>query len=530
MEAPLPPDNSASHEHQDSRTFPWYKDRALLLLLVLAFAKLMIHLVANATVAYGYFRDELYYVACANHPALGYVDQPPFSIFLLGAWKSLFGVSLFSLHFPPALAGAATVFLAGLIARELGGGLVAQGMASLVTLVSPVYFSIDSSYSMNSLDVLVWTLAAYLLVRIIKTEDRRLWLALGLLLGIGLLNKISVFWLGAGIAAGMVFSPLRRWLTTPWPWTAGAIALILFSPFVIWNMQHDFAHLEFIRNASLHKYGGLTPGGFLADQFMQNHPLAAPLWILGLSFYFLPGQRQFRCLGVIYATTLAILIVNGHSKAEYLSPAYAMLFAGGSVLFARLTERHGARWLRPSYGTLLLAGGLATAPLATPLLPVETYISYAAALGTKPGTSEGKTLGRLPQFFADMFGWKEKAEAVASVYSRLSPGEKNTCAVYAQNYGECAAIDFFGKKYGLPPAMGRHNNYWIWGPHGSTGDVVIVLGKSAEDERRSFDSVAVADTVRCAYCMPYENNLLVMVCRGLKEPIDTLWPKLKLFI
>jgi hypothetical protein len=334
-----------------------------------------------------------------------------------------------------------------------------------------------------------------------------------------------VLWLGAGIAVGLVLAPHRRWYATKWPWIAAGIAFLIFLPYIIWNATHDFAHIEFIRNATGEKYASQNALTFLSGQLLINNPVALPLWLAGLFFFFGMEQKQFRPLGIIYVVALAILLINGHSKPEYLSSVYTMLFAGGGVMFERFAVAR--KWMKPLSIGLLVISGCMLAPLTIPVLPVETYIRYADALGLKPESSEGKHMGRLPQFYADMFGWEEKAAAVARVFNTLMPEEKAKCSVFADNYGRCAAIDFFGPKYGLPKSIGNHNSYWMWGPGRATGEVVIILGGNAEDHRRSFESVVVADTSVSAYCMPYENHLAVSVCRKLKTPLGDVWKQIK---
>jgi 4-amino-4-deoxy-L-arabinose transferase-like glycosyltransferase len=501
-------------------------DPANLVLLALALARLVIHLLANEFTAYGYFRDELYYIACSNHLDIGYVDQPPFSIYVLAVNRLLFGDSIVALRLVPALLHAVTVFLTGLMARELGGGRFAQVLAAVAAIVSPIYLGMNGVYSMNCIDIVLWTAAAYTLLRLIKTEQPRYWIVLGVVLGIGLLNKISVLWLGAGIAVGLALTPERRWFKTQWPWIAGGIALLMFLPYIIWNLQHDFAHLEFIRKASGEKYSSLSPLTFIVGQILLQNPLSLPIWVAGLWFLlFNRDGKAFRSLGIIYVVSFLVLILNGHSKAEYLSPAYAMLFAGGGVVMERFIAQRGWSWLRPAYFAVLLLTGCALAPMAMTVLPVETFIRYQASLGIAPSTAEAKQLAELPQFYADMFGWEEKAAAVARVFNTLTPEEKAKCAIRANNYGRCAAIDFFGAKYGLPKSIGTHNSYWIWGPRQYTGEIVIILGGNPEDHMKSFEEVTVADTASCTYCMPYENHLTISVCRKLKIPLNEAWAR-----
>ena len=499
------------------------------ILIGLALLKLLIHLYTNAFAGYGMFRDELYYIAGTEHLGAGYVDHPPLSVWVLALVRWILGDSLFALRLLPALFGAAAVFLTGLIARELGGRCFAVLVAALAALVSIIALAYDSVYSMNALDVLLWTGALYLLARLIRTEAPRIWLALGLILGLALLNKTGGFYFGLGLLVGMAATPQRRWLRTRWPWLAGAIALILFSPYLAWNLSHDFAHLEFIRNATSEKYAGLSALTFLAGQLLIHNPVTVPLWLAGLVFFFTLGSgRPFRWLGYVWAVGAVVLALNQHSKPEYMAPVHGALFAGGAVALERLLTGSRLRMLRPVL-VAWLALGLVLVPAVVPILPVETYIAYAGALGIRPSTAEGKQLDRLPQFYADMFGWEEMVETVAGVYRRLPAREQMRCGIYAQNYGEAGAVDFLGARFGLPKAVSGHNSYWHWGQGKELPETLIVIGGAAEDHLQAYAEVEVAAVVRSDYAMPYENNLPIFVCRRPKLSAAQVWPRVKHF-
>jgi len=498
------------------------------LLLYVAVATLALHLWTNAFGGYGYFRDELYYLACSDHLDAGYVDQPPFSIFILSIIRLIIGDSLFALRLAPALLLAAVVFITGLMAGRLGGGRWAMVLAAIGAAISPILLAFGGTYSMNALDVLFWTLAAYLTVMLLQTKNPRTWLLLGLVIGLGALNKISMLWFAAGLGAGLLFTPDRAWFRTRWPYLAAGIALLCFLPYVIWNAVHGFPHLEFIRNASSGKYSGLSALTFLRDQLVLHNPVAVPLWAAGVIALFVHrASASHRTLGIAVLVVVAILLLNGHSKGEYLAVAFPILWAAGGAMIERWTMKPLLRWVRPAYGGILIATGLFFAPVVLPILPVEEYIRYAEAIGLKPHTAEQQRLRALPQFYADMFGWPEKAAAVAEVYNRLSPDEKSRCAIFADNYGRCGAIDFFGKHYGLPKSIGGHNSYWVWGPREYTGDVVIVLGGSLRSRQEVFTSVEAAGTVSCPHCMPYEDSLSIYVCRGLRVSPDNFWRRVK---
>ncbi|HNX98468.1 MAG TPA: glycosyltransferase family 39 protein, partial [Candidatus Aminicenantes bacterium] len=419
-------------------------------LLVLALTKLAIHLGTNLSGGYGYFRDEFYYIACAQHMAWGYVDQPPLSIALLWLNQHLFGDSLFALRLLPALAGAATVLLAGLIARRLGGGRFAQALAALATIVAPQLLGTNSVFSMNSFDILLWTLAFYLLIGLTECDDRKTWILLGLVLGLGLLNKVSVFWLGAGLFAGLLLTEHRRRLLTRNAWICAGIALLLFLPHLLWQVANRFPTLEFIHNASTGKYVAVSPLTLFQEQVLNMNPLTALFWIPGLvTFLVAKPTRRFRILPVVYLAVFAILALNGTSKPEYLGPAYPLLFALGAVALDAFLLRRRWHWPRPILFVLLSFSGVALAPFAIPVLPVEHYIAYAQRLGMAPSTAEKKVLSKLPQNYADMFGWERMVAAFAAAYAKLTPAEKTRCALMGDDYGQAGAIDFLGGKHGL---------------------------------------------------------------------------------
>jgi hypothetical protein len=499
-----------------------------LMLIAFTLLKLFIHLVTNLWGGYGYFRDELYYMACSQHLDTGYVDQPPLSILILAGSRSLIGDSLFALRLIPAIIGAANVLMTGLIVRELGGKNISVVLASVASIVSLAGLASDSAYSMNCFDYLFWTIAAYVFVRLLKTSENHYWLVLGIIMGFGALNKIDMLWYGGALVVGLLFTEYRSDLKTQWPWVAALIALAIFHPYILWNIRHDFAHLEFIRNAASQKYAGLSAKTFAIGQLLVQNPVTAPLWIAGLAgLLFRRAWFPYRALAFAFLAVFLLLILNGSSKAEYLSPAYGMLFAAGGVALENWLAR--ARAVADIYA-VMLAAGIILAPVVLPILPVNAYIRYAALMGVTPSSSESNELAELPQFYADMFGWEEKVAAVARVYHRLSPEEQSRCAIYGENYGRAAAIDFWRSKYGLPASIGSHNNYWIWGPRNYTGDVVIVLGGDLEGAQHYFEKAEIADSVSCRYCMPYENHLKIFLCRGLKIPMAQLWKELKHYI
>ena len=505
------------------------ENRTLVLLIALAAAKFFIHFTVNLAGAYGYFRDEFYYIACSEHLAFGYVDQPPLSTLLLKISRLIFGDSLVAIRLFPALAGALTVFLTGMVVKELGGGRFARLFAGLCVILAPLHLGINSFYSMNSFDILVWTVTAYILVRWVNHQDPKMWLWLGVILGLGLQNKISVLWLGFGLAIGFCLTENRRLFLTRGPWLAAGIAFLVFLPHIVWQVQNAWPTLEFMTGARGGKILEITPLGYLGSQVMGMNPLLFPVWLAGLAWYlFSSSGHRFRHLGVIYVSVFALLVFSGGAKPSYLAPAYPMLFASGALLLERVSVTRFVKLVRGFIVAVVLAGGIAIAPMGLPVLPVEMFIGYAAALGAGPSTEETHKLGALPQFFADMHGWDEIVDAVADVYESVKSEGQGTWAVFTGNYGIAGAIDFLGRKYALPPAISGHNNYWLWGPGDPPPENLIIIGGRLEDHGYCKEAWQ-AGTTDCTWCMPYEDDNPIFVCLDLQVDPATLWQEVKHF-
>ncbi len=472
----------------------------------------------------GFFRDEFYYLACTRHLAWGYVDQPPLSIALLWLIRLVAGDSLSVLRIAAAAGAAGAVWMTGSIARRIGAGPFGELLAMIALAIVPEVLADGSFYSMNIIELFLWTAIVRVLIDAIDEPSDRRWILLGVLLGLGLQNKISVLWLGAGIGVGLLLTPSRRLLLTRGPWMAGAIAAVILLPHVLWQITQGWPTLEFIRNASRDKMQVNTAVSFLADQFRNMQPLTFPIWFAGLlALLFAPTLKRYRMLALIFLTVTAILIVNRTSRSVYLLPAYPMLFAAGGIWW----ERHvRSRAVRAAALVVLALGGAATVPLAIPVLPVDRYVRYSAAFGVAPSTEEKAALGRLSQFFADRQGWDRFVASIEAVWRQLPDVDRQRAVVFTGNYGEAGAIERLAGSRGLRAVSG-HNNYWLWGPDGATGDVLIVLARNRARLDTLFTSVEKMSETECGDCMPYENHVPIFVCRGMKTSLAELWPSLK---
>lgn len=497
------------------------------LLLSLSGIKLLIH--AALSGRYGYFRDELYFLDCGRHLDWGYVDHAPL-IGLVARVALMLGGSLRVLRLIPALAGAVLVAFAIVLARELGGRRFAQGLAGLGVIAAPIYLGTDSLMTMNAFEPLFWMGCVWALIRIVRGGDRRLWLVFGALAGLGLMNKHSTVFFCLSVAAALLLVPERKALRTPWPWLGAGLALLLFLPNLVWQVRHDFATLEDLRNvARSGKNVRLGPVDFFAQQVLLLHPVLFPLWLSGLAWLFRGRAGRFRILGWTFVV-FALVLFALRAKNYYLAPIYPMLFAAGAVGWEAALDRwaatRGRAWPKAVVVGIIVAAALVLAPLVLPLLPPEPYVAYERALGVAPPKTEVGHRGPLPQFLGDQFGWPELVGEVAAIYAALPAGERARTGIFANNYGEAGALALFGPRQGLPRPISAHQSYFLWGPGSFDGDSLIVLQDDRESLERLCRSVDEAGVHFHPWGMAEENNP-IYVCRGLKVPLRELWPRLK---
>jgi hypothetical protein len=479
---------------------------------------------------YGFFRDELYYMACGEHLAWGYIDQPPLIAFVAWLARHLFGHSMVAARLFPILAGAAVVWITGVLAGELGGGKLAQFFAAAAILLAPSYLAFDSFLSMNAFEPLFWLLCAWIVVRIIKGASPAWWLAFGVVAGIGLENKHSMLVFGFAIAAGLILAGDAGAFRSKWIWIAALLALLIFLPNLLWEARHGWPQIEVVRNAQQYKNENISPLRFLIEQALFLHPLELPLWLGGLVWLFASREgKPFRFLGWAYLIVLAIFIFL-HGKSYYPLPFYPMLIAAGAVGFEGYVKPPARRWLAFAYPALVIIGGIFTVPYGVPLLPVNTFLRYSSGIpGFRIKTERDATVA-LPQLYADMFGWDDMARTISSVYYQLPVAERAGCGILAGNYGEAGAIDYYGPKLGLPKALSGHNSYFDWGPRNYTGDCMIVFGERSTEFSKLFGDVQRVATISNPHAMEVEQNVPVYLCRHPAAPLSTLWPHFKMII
>jgi uncharacterized membrane protein len=494
--------------------------------VILGAAKLVLHLLFNGR--YAFFRDELYYIACSRHLAWGYVDQPPLIALSVRVSRILFGDSLLGLRLFAALSMVAVMALAVLIAREMGGRKYALWLTGLCVFFGPIWLNLGYIMTMNSYEHVIWTACAYLIVRYINTRNPRLWLWFGVLCGIGLQNKYAITTFGAGVVVALLLTRERRVFLSKWIWVGGAAAFVIFLPNLLWNIHHHWPFVEVMQNV---RASGrdvvLSPPRFLFEQLLLTLPISVFVWLAGLIWcLFSPVGKRYRALGITFLFVVIGFMVM-HGKNYYSTPIYPAMMAAGAVA---LGSWFGGRlrlvaWV---YAAAIIAMGIYILPMVVPVLPVDSYLKYQEKSFFKPPKSEhSHERSELPQVYADQFGWTEITNAVATAWQKIPEANRKDCAIFGQDYGVAGAIDFYGSRYGLPPAISGHQNYWIWGPRGYSGNCMIVVDDNRKRLEQLFEDVQYVTT---SAPNPYglETELPVWICRRAKfGSLQAVWPKLK---
>jgi hypothetical protein len=472
---------------------------------------------------YDFFRNELYYIVCGRHPAFGYADQPPL-VPLLAAATQIFGLSVWLLRLPAALAAGALVVVTANMARLFGGTLWSAVMAAAAVAMAPALIALTQIMTTSTFEPLAWTAAGYLLARAVVRDDRRALLWAGVVTGLAMQAKYGIpIWL-AGIGLGLALTPGRRVFALRECWIGVAIAAVIAAPSLIWQTLHGWPFLSVMLNHSLHRtnFTG-TPFRFEIVQANAMDVVLAPLWITGLVAPFIGKQlASARFIAIAYCVAAAIDIL-ARGKDYYLFPAYPALFAVGAVAWARLPV-----WLSAPWMALSAAAAAVALPVVLPILDPPALAAYLDRRHLRPPPDEAAAVGApLTQVFSDELGWRALEKTVSAVYHALPPEDRRRAAIVASNYGEAAAIDVYGAADDLPPALSGQDQYYFWGPRGYGGDVTIHINGDPERWRRNCAKLDIVASFGAPYVMPYENDRPIFVCRGLRVGLTDAWPVFK---
>ncbi|WP_263408610.1 ArnT family glycosyltransferase [Terriglobus tenax] len=515
--------------------------QALRLAAVFALIKLALHVATNLLeprLGYGYFRDEFYYLMCGRHLAWGYVDHGPVVAVQARLSEMLFGHSLAGLRMFSALAGAGRVFLTGLLAWALGGRRPALGLAMLCVLCAPQYLGTDSFLSMNSFESLFWMTC--LLVLVLLQDDRiepgRAWVIFGVSAGMGLLNKPSMTFFLVALGVALLCTPQRKLLFTRHAALGIALLVLIASPNLLWQVNHHWPTLEFLSNGRKEgKNVALGPIAFFLTQVKNMNPLTAFVWVPGLVF--LLRRAPWQWLGLTWVFTYGIMFTL-HAKDYYFSPIYPLVFAAGGLAWeTRFADRKSVYWDHalafPVASAMIVLLAIFSLPMAIPVLPVDAWVRYTTATHLRDNVTntEKDETGVFPQFFADRFGWEELSTKVKDVYNSLSPADRSKVVVLASNYGEAGSLIFLNKPGELPPVVSGHNNHYLWGPQGATGEVVIAInGAKLPEMLKYYESCTATGHLDQPYAMPYESHRTIYLCRNRKKNMTSDWADFKHYI
>lgn len=489
-------------------------------LIMLALARLLLHLFTNGQ--YGFHRDELAILDDGRFLAWGYVAYPPLTPFIGRIAVELFGPSLVGFRFFSALAQSTGMVFTGLMACELGGRRRAQIVAALAAAIAPMSLIMGAMFQYIAFDYLWWVLLAYAVIRLLKSDDPRWWLAIGATIGLGMMTKYTIVFFVAGLVVGALLTPARRHLRSKWLWGGVGLSLLIFLPTLIWQIQHDFISLEFL--SSIHDRDvaiGRAEGFFAQQLFVNTNPFTLPLWLAGLAFYFFKEEgKPYRLLGWMYVVALFLLAV-ARGRFYYLAPAYPMLLAAGTVVAERWFASHSTRFGRNgwkfTWGALAV-GAVFGGILMLPIAPINSAL-WAMTSQTHDN-------------FVEQIGWPDLVETTAEIYNDLSSAEQAQVGILVGNYGEAGAINLYGPAYDLPEAISGVNSYWLRGYGDPPPQLLIVLGFSQEQVNRVFDVCEAAGQVSNRYGVANEETRFhpdIFVCRGLRQSWPEFWAMFRYF-
>jgi hypothetical protein len=471
---------------------------------------------------YGIFRNELYFIVTGRHPAFGYVDQPPL-VPLLAALTQSAGFHLWLLRLPAIIAAALLVPLTVVFAQLLGATTRGAWLAAIGAASATLVTAMTATLSTSTFEPLAFTAIAYFVARALLLNEPRAFLWAGIVAGVAFEAKYSVVFWVAGLGIGLLLAGPRSVFRLPDLWSGVGIAALLALPNVIWQVVHGFPFLELVHNDNPGNFTG-SPLSFTVDQILSVNMLLAPLWVTGIVAPFVSARlRPFRFLSITFVALAGIILVT-HGKGYYLAGAYPAMFALGASACTRLPRVLVALW-----AVLAAANGALSLPLVLPVLPPDRLKTMMDNMHPRPRPMEAAGIGApLMQMLSDEFGWPDLARDVESAYGALPPSDRGKAAIFASNYGDAAAIDFFGR--GLPPALSGNNQYYLWGPRGYDGSVVLAVNVDVAQWSRICDSARIVATFGTSpYAMPYEQNRPIVLCRGMHPPLPQLWPAFKHF-
>jgi hypothetical protein len=485
-------------------------------LFAIAAAVTVLHLLTNGR--YGFHRDELQFLSDARHMDWGFVAYPPFTALVERISMTFFGLSMVGLRLFSVVAQATAILVTGLMARELGGQRLAQVTAALAVALSGIPLFEGTEFQYTTFDYLWWVLIAWSVIRLLKSENPRWWLAVGAAAGLGLETKYAIVFFLAGLLAGIILTPARRYLLSAWFWGGVAVALIVFLPNFIWLARHDFISYHFLQHIHARDVGEGRANGFIRSQFLScANVFAAPLWIVGL-WAFLRHPR-YRMVAWMYLVPVAFFFF-AKGRGYYVAAVYPMLLAMGAVTCEGWLAALPA-WGRRTIESVFFAG-------------LAAYGSFIIA-GWVPLAASGPLRAFALQHSGDLreeIGWDELVRTVAQIRDSLPPDQQAHLGITTGNYGEYGAIDILGRAYGLPEPIGTTNSEWLRGYPATPPTTLIVLGIRPEEADQIFTGCRVAGhngNAEGIHNEEHDDHPWIFVCGPPRKPWPEVWNEHKDF-
>jgi len=487
------------------------------ILWLLGLALFLLHMFTNHQ--YGFHQDELVVLDNANNLDWGFIEYPPLTPFLARIELTLFGLSLVSARTFSALAQSVVMVLTGLMARELGGRRLAQVVAALAAAIAPIALIQGSLIQYVTFDFLWSVLIAYLVIRLLKSEDPRWWIPIGAVIGLGMMTKYTMVIFIAGLVGGVLLTDARSYLRSPWLWGGVALSLLIFLPNLIWQIQHNFISLEFLSSIHERDVEIGRAKGYLIEQFLFcSNPFFIPFWISGLVYCFRnEAGKRYRLIGWMYVIPFLIYLLT-QGRSYYLAPAYPMLIAAGAVVWQgrldKLPMQRARRAVRVTWAEIAI-GAVISGALALPIAPINSAL--------------WKITSEVHDTFTEQIGWHEMVETVAGIYADLPENEKARAGILTGENDEAAALNLFGPEYDLPKAISGSDTFWLRGYGEPPPETLMIVGFSQQDVNFAFEQCEVAGMITNLYGV--ENDLRdppdIFICRSPRLSWPELWNRVK---
>jgi hypothetical protein len=490
-----------------------------LVAVALAFAALQI--ASGMVEPYGLFHDELYYWAGAQRPGFGYVDHPPLAPWLLALAMGVLGDGPFVFSLLPALAGAFTILLVGRTARSFGAGVFGQTLAGLSFAVSPIVLAFFSFYSVNTLELLLWTAETCLFIELIRTGDRRLWLALGVVAGLGLLNKHTYALLCAGLAVGVLATPLRMHLLTRWPWWGASIAFCMALPNLVWNAMNGWPSLEFYLSRPEIDLPA-TVADALEMQIIVMNPVNVLIWSAGLWFLLSSRtSRAYRAPAIAFLVLFVVILVSGAKRADRIAGIYPVVLAAGATWW---DQQSGSvmKIVRALIAASLVVLGILMLPMSIPLLSPDGVARYFEWIDESPEIETSDVGQNIPLLLNGRLGYERFANVIADSWDSLPEEMKARTVVLTHHWAFASVIEYHARHRGIGPVVAPHNAYWFWRGEAEDRDAVLAVGIPRQVLSHYFEQTREVGFFHCEFCSLHRADMPILLATGPVRPLDEL--------